>query len=56
VQIGVGELSPAHRLFSIGRARFLAKRAQHRLVDVAQALILPLYTFVRVRRGSEESR
>ena len=34
VQIGVGELSPAHRLFSIGRARFLAGRVQQRLLDL----------------------
>ncbi len=50
LQIGVGEISPAHRLFSIGRARYMAKRAQEALLDTAQAIALPLYTFMRIRR------
>lgn len=50
VQMGVGEISPAHRLFSIGRARYTAKRAQNAVFDAAQAVALPLYTFVRSGR------
>lgn len=49
VQMGVGEISPAHSLFSLGRARYLARRAQNAILDTAQSIVLPLYTFVRIR-------
>ncbi len=56
IQMGVGEISPAHSLFSIGRARYLAKRAQGVIVDTAQAVVLPLYTFVQVRRQANRRK
>jgi 3-oxoacyl-[acyl-carrier-protein] synthase III len=46
VQFGVaaeeGEESAAHRLFSMGRARYLAKRARELVLDTAQAALLPI--------------
>lgn len=40
VQFGVGEFTPAHTLFSIGRARYLAKRTAGRLQDTLQQFLL----------------
>ncbi|CAG0978654.1 3-oxoacyl-[acyl-carrier-protein] synthase III [Anaerolineae bacterium] len=45
VQMGEGEISPAHTLFSAGRAAYLAKKAQNRVLDGVQAALLPLYTW-----------
>ena len=45
VQMGEGEISPAHTLFSAGRATYLAKKAQNRVMDGVQAALLPLYTW-----------
>ncbi|MCQ3929456.1 MAG: 3-oxoacyl-ACP synthase [Chloroflexi bacterium] len=45
VQMGEGEISPAHTLFSAGRATYLAKKAQNRVLDGVQAALLPLYTW-----------
>ncbi len=50
IQMGTGEISPAHSLFSAGRARYLAKRTRDAILDTAQAIALPLYTFVRIRK------
>lgn len=44
MKMGTGEVSPAHSLFSIGRARFLARRTSDVVLDTAQAALLPLYT------------
>ncbi|NJL93458.1 MAG: ketoacyl-ACP synthase III [Anaerolineae bacterium] len=41
IQMGVGEVSPAHVLFSAGRARYLAKRARETVLDTAQAAWCP---------------
>jgi 3-oxoacyl-[acyl-carrier-protein] synthase-3 len=46
IQMGVGEISAAHSLFSIGRARYLAKRSREVVLDTAQAAMLPLYTWL----------
>lgn len=56
LQIGVGEISPAHSLFSLGRARYMAKRAQEAVLDAVQAVTLPLYTFVRVRGNRRKKK
>jgi 3-oxoacyl-[acyl-carrier-protein] synthase-3 len=50
MQMGTGELSAAHSLFSIGRARYLARRASDVVVDSAQSALFPLYTFWYERR------
>ncbi len=55
VQLGTGELSPAYQFFSLGRARYLAKKAAYAVQDAAQAALLPLYTFVQ-RRGRRKRR
>lgn len=44
MKMGTGEISPAHSLFSVGRARFLARRTSDVVLDTAQAALLPLYT------------
>ena len=50
VQFGVGEISPAHSLFSVGRAQYAAKRARETVLDGVQAVLLPFYTFIeRIR-------
>ncbi len=50
MQIGTGEISPAHSLFSAGRARYLARRTSDAVLDTAQSALLPLYTFLYQRR------
>lgn len=50
VQLGTGEISPAHSLFSLGRARYLARRTSDAVLDSAQSALLPLYTFWYGRR------
>ncbi|NLX09095.1 MAG: ketoacyl-ACP synthase III [Chloroflexi bacterium] len=50
VQMGTGEISAAHSLFSAGRARFLARRTSDLVLDSAQSALLPLYTFLYQRR------
>lgn len=45
VQMGEGEISPAHTLFSAGRATYLAKRARNTVMDGVQAALVPLYTW-----------
>jgi len=50
LQIGTGEISPAHSLFSVGRARYLARRTSDAVLDTAQSALLPLYTFLYQRR------
>jgi len=50
IQIGTGEISPAHSLFSLGRARYLARRTSDAVLDSAQSALLPLYTFWYGRR------
>ena len=50
VQVGAGEISAAHSLFSVGRARFLVRRASDAVLDTAQSALLPLYTFLYQRR------
>jgi len=48
--MGTGEISPAHSLFSIGRARYLARRASDAVLDTAQSALVPLYAFLYQRR------
>ena len=50
MQIGTGEISPAHSLFSAGRARYLARRTSDAVLDTAQSALLPLYSFLHQRR------
>jgi 3-oxoacyl-[acyl-carrier-protein] synthase-3 len=49
IQFGVGEISPAHSLFSIGRARYMAQRTREVVLDTAQSAILPLYARLNSR-------
>ncbi len=44
MQMGAGEISAAYSLFSVARARFLARRASDVVLDTAQGALLPLYT------------
>lgn len=50
MQMGSGEISAAHSLFSAGRARYLARRTSDAVLDTAQSALLPLYTFLYQRR------
>ncbi len=50
VQMGSGEISAAHSLFSVGRARYLARRTSDAVLDTAQSALLPLYSFLYQRR------
>jgi 3-oxoacyl-[acyl-carrier-protein] synthase-3 len=50
MQLGTGEISPAHSLFSVGRARYLARRTSDAVLDTAQSALLPLYTLLYQRR------
>jgi 3-oxoacyl-[acyl-carrier-protein] synthase-3 len=50
MQMGTGEISAAHSLFSAGRARYLARRTSDAVLDAAQSAMLPLYTFLYERR------
>ena len=49
IQIGAGEISPAHSLFSAGRARYMAKRTRETILDTTQAAMLPLYAWLKNR-------
>lgn len=42
IQIGEGEISPAHALFSVGRARYFAKRTVGAVQDLAQNAVLAM--------------
>jgi len=53
IQIGTGEISLAQSFFSLGRARYLARRTSDALLDSAQSALLPLYTFWYGRRKKE---
>ena len=53
MQMGTGEISPAHSLFSVGRARYLARRASDAALDTAQSALLPLYAFLYERRKKQ---
>lgn len=53
VQMGTGEVSPAHSLFSLGRARYLARRTSDAVLDGAQSALLPLYAFLYERRKKQ---
>ncbi|MBN1200425.1 MAG: ketoacyl-ACP synthase III [Anaerolineae bacterium] len=50
MQLGTGEISLAHSLFSVERARYLARRTSDMVLDSAQSALLPLYTFLYERR------
>lgn len=50
IQLGVGEISAAHSLFSMGRARYLALRTRETILDSAQAALVPLYMWFSTRR------
>lgn len=50
MKMGTGTVSPAHSLFSMGRARYLARRTSDAVLDTAQSALLPLYTFWYERR------
>ncbi len=50
VQMGTGEISAAHSLFSAGRARYLARRTSDAVLDTAQSALLPLYSILYQRR------
>lgn len=45
VQMGVGEISPAHSLFSAARLNYMAKRTTNKVLDSVQMSLLPLYTW-----------
>ena len=53
IQIGTGEISLAQSFFSLGRARYLARRTSDALLDSAQSAMLPLYTFWYGRRKKD---
>jgi 3-oxoacyl-[acyl-carrier-protein] synthase III len=50
VQMGTGEISAAHSLFSAGRARYLARKTSDAVLDTAQSALLPLYSILYQRR------
>jgi 3-oxoacyl-[acyl-carrier-protein] synthase-3 len=50
MQMGTGEASAAHSLFSAGRALYLARRTSDVVLDSAQSALLPLYAFLYQRR------
>ncbi|HEX3053731.1 MAG TPA: beta-ketoacyl-ACP synthase III [Aggregatilineaceae bacterium] len=50
VQMGIGEISAAHSLFSVGRARYLARRTSDAVLDTAQGALLPLYAILYQRQ------
>lgn len=49
-QMGSREEDLAESLFSLGRARYLARRASDAMLDTAQSALLPLYSFLYQRR------
>jgi 3-oxoacyl-[acyl-carrier-protein] synthase-3 len=50
MQMGTGEASDAHSLFSAAHARYLARRTSDVVLDSAQSALLPLYAFLYQRR------
>ncbi len=50
MKMGTGEVSAAHSLFSMAKARYLARRASDVVLDTAQSALLPLYSFLYQRR------
>ena len=54
MQMGTGEISAAHSLFSAGRARYLARRTSDAVMDAAQSALLPLYSFLYQRRKKKK--
>ncbi len=50
MQMGTGTSDLAESLFSVGRARYLARRASDAVLDTAQSAMLPLYSFLYQRR------
>jgi 3-oxoacyl-[acyl-carrier-protein] synthase-3 len=50
MKMGAGEISAAHSLFSVGRARYLARKSSDMVIDTAQSALLPLYAFLYQRR------
>ncbi len=49
-QMGSRDEDLAETLFSLGRARYLARRASDAVLDTAQSALLPLYSFLYQRR------
>lgn len=50
MKMGTGTTDLAESLFSVGRARYLARRASDAVLDTAQSALLPLYSFLYQRR------
>lgn len=50
MQLGTGTRDLAESLFSVGRARYYARRASDAVLDTAQSALLPLYSFLYQRR------
>lgn len=50
MQFGTGTSDLAESLFSVGRARYFARRASDAVLDTAQSALLPLYSFLYQRR------
>ena len=53
MKMGAGEISAAHSLFSVGRARYLARGSSDIVLDTAQSALLPLYAFLYQRRKKQ---
>lgn len=49
LQMGVGEISPAHSLFSAAGVAHAAKRTRNKVVDSVQMSLVPLYTWLQGR-------
>jgi 3-oxoacyl-[acyl-carrier-protein] synthase III len=49
LQMGVGEISPAHTLFSAEGIAHAAKRARNKVVDSVQMSLVPFYTWLQGR-------
>lgn len=56
LQMGVGEISPAHSLFSAARLSYMAKRTRNRVVDNVQMAMLPLYTWLRRSSNNKKKK
>lgn len=54
VQMGVGEVSPAHSLFSAAGLAHAAKRTRERVVDGVTMSLVPLYTWFQGRGKKKE--
>ncbi|MFP4322207.1 MAG: beta-ketoacyl-ACP synthase III [Anaerolineales bacterium] len=50
IQMGAGEISPAHSLFSLGRARYMAARTRENVLDAAQNAVIPILTWFKTMR------